>query len=69
MVPYPKEISQAVSSELDLSVIFYHHHEKSLDHAKKFSSLDKSGSDASLVFLAYLGYIMAKDTKVSRWIP
>ena len=43
MVPYPKEISQAVLSGLDLSVIFYHHHEKNLDNAKMFSIEDQKG--------------------------
>ena len=44
MVPYPKEIRQAVPSELDLSVIFYHHHEKKPDNAKMFSIVDQKGS-------------------------
>ena len=44
MIPYPKEIRQAVLNGLDLSVIFYHHHEKNLDDAKMFSIVDQKGS-------------------------
>ena len=57
MVPYPKEIKQAVPSGLDLSVIFYHHHEKKPDNAKMFSIVDQKGLGVEVLSIVRLCFL------------